>query len=149
MAKQTSIEQKKEFAKMLYLNNEGISQKEIALRASVSEVSVSKWIKLEKWYNLKISLLTTKAEQLSFLYNQLKALNTVIKDRDGEKYASSKEADSIIKLTAAIKNLEIETSIAEKVETGQQFLSFVRKTGDIETSKDIAKYFDAFIKSCM
>ena len=48
MAKTTSIQQKKEFAKMLFLNNEGISQKEIASRASVSEVSISKWIKLEK-----------------------------------------------------------------------------------------------------
>lgn len=147
MAKQ-SIQQKREFAKMLYLNNEGISQKEIAQRAGVSEVSVSKWIKLEKWDTLKVSLLTTKAEQLNLLYNQLSALNDDIKSRES-KYASNKEADTIIKITAAIRNLEIETSIAEKVETGQQFLSFVRKVAGLDLSKDIAKYFDAYIKSCM
>lgn len=147
MAKQ-SIAQKRDFAKMLYLNNEGISQKEIAQRAGVSEVSVSKWIKAEKWDTLKVSLLTTKAEQLNLLYNQLSALNDEIKGRDS-KYASSKEADTIIKITAAIRNLEIETSIAEKVETGQQFLTFIRRTGGLDLSKDIAKHFDAYIKSCM
>lgn len=149
MAKQT-IWQKKDFAKMLYLQNDGISQKEIAQRAGVSEVTVSKWVKGEKWENLKVSLLTTKSEQLNLLYNQLRAINEFIRDREkGAQYASSKEADSIIKLTAAIKNLEIETSIAEKVETGQKFLAFIRKTSDLETSKIVAKYFDAFIKSEM
>lgn len=147
MAKQT-IGQKKDFAKMLYLQNDGISQKEIAQRAGVSEVTVSKWVKGEKWENLKVSLLTTKAEQLNLLYNQLRSINELIRDREkGTQHASSKEADSIIKLTSAIKNLEIETSIAEKVETGQKFLVFIRKTSDLETSKIVAKYFDAFIKS--
>lgn len=147
MAKQ-SIGQKKDFAKMLYLNNEGISQKEIAQRAGVSEVTISKWVKAEKWENLKVSLLTTKAEQLNLLYNQLRSINELIKEREkGAQHATSKEADSIIKLTSAIKNLEVETSIAEKVETGQKFLAFIRKTSDLETSKIVAKYFDAFIKS--
>lgn len=145
MAKQT-IQQKREFAKMLYLNNDGITQKEIAQRAGVSEVTIGRWIKNEKWETLKVSLLTTKSEQLSLLYNQLAALNDTIRNRD-EKFASTKEADTIIKITAAIKNLEVETSIAEKVETAQQFLKFVRTTSSIDTSKKIASLFDAFIKS--
>ncbi len=149
MAKQT-ISEKKEFAKLLYLQNNGISQKEISQRAGISEVTVGKWIKAEKWEELKVSLLTTKAEQLSLLYNQLKELNNAISRRDeGSRYSTNKEADTLIKITAAIKNLEVETSIADKVETGQQFLSFIRKASDIDLSKQVAKYFDAFIKSCM
>lgn len=138
--------QEKEFAKSLYIGG-GISQKEIAERISVTEKTLSKWIKVEKWESLKKSLLTTKQTQLSFLYDQLDFLNTDISTRD-YKVAEGKEADVIIKLTAAINRLETETSIGDTVEVARNFIEFVRPQ-NLELAKQITNYFDVFITSKM
>ena len=89
-------------------------------------------------------------EQLARLYKQLRRLNDAIEERgEGNDFAGSKDADAILKITAAIKNLETETNIAEKMATGKEFLSFVRKTSGFDTSKEVARLFNAYIKSCL
>lgn len=143
-----SIKQKKDYAKMLYLSG-GLTQKEIAVRVEVSEKTISKWSNQEKWDDLRISLLVTKEEQLSSLYRQLDALKKAIENRDDRKYPTPQEGDIIIKLTASIKNLETDVSVAEKLETGKEFLRFVRKATAVEQATFIASLFDAYIKSCL
>ena len=138
--------QEKEFAKSLYIGG-GLTQKEIASRVSVTEKTLASWIKKEKWDNLKKSLLTTKQNQLAFLYDQLDFLNTDIADRDF-KVAVGKEADTIIKLTAAINRLETETSIGDTVEVARNFIEFVRPQ-DLELAKTITNLFDVFITAKM
>jgi hypothetical protein len=61
---------------------------------------------------------------------------------------NSKEADSVLKITKAIKNLQIETNMGEKMEVGSQFLSFVRKTSGKEMADIVANLFHTYIKSC-
>lgn len=138
--------QEKEFAKSLYIGG-GLTQKEIAARISVTETTLTKWIKVGKWDSLKKSLLTTKQNQLSFLYDQLDYLNTEIKKRDS-KVATAKEADVIIKLTAAINRLETETSIGDTVEVARNFIEFVRPQ-NLELAKTITDLFDVFITAKM
>lgn len=138
--------QEKEYAKALYLAG-GLTQKEIAERVSVTEKTLAKWIKEGKWESLKKSLLTTKNNQLSFLYDQLDFLNTDISTRDF-KVAVGKEADTIIKITAAINRLETETSIGDTVEVARQFIEFVRQQ-DLELAKIITNLFDVFITAKM
>lgn len=138
--------QEKEFAKSLFISG-GITQKEIASRVSVTEKTLANWIKAGKWDNLKKSLLTTKQAQLSFLYDQLDFLNTDIAARDF-KVAVGKEADTIIKLTAAINRLETETSIGDTVEVARHFIEFVRPQ-DLELAKTITNLFDVFITAKM
>jgi DNA-binding XRE family transcriptional regulator len=138
--------QEKEFAKSLYITG-GITQKEIAARVSVTEKTLASWIKKEKWDSLKKSLLTTKQNQLSFLYDQLDFLNTDISTRE-YKVAAGKEADTIIKLTAAINRLETETSIGDTVEVARNFIEFVRQQ-DLELAKTITNLFDVFITAKM
>lgn len=143
-------EQKKDYAKQLYLNDSSITQAEIAARVGVSKVTINKWIKDGKWEELQTSLLVEKDLQLARLYRQLKQYNDHAENRpDGERFLLSKEADAVVKITAAIRNLETETNIAEKVATGKEFLSFVRKVSGFEQSKEIAALFNAYIKSCM
>lgn len=156
--------QEKEFAKSLYLGG-GLTQKEIAGRISVTETTLTKWIKVGKWDGLKKSLLTTKQNQLGFLYDQLDFLNTDISKRPNPldpnekpdqfelliqrgKYATSKEADVIIKLTTAIKKLETETSIGDTVEVARNFIEFVRPQ-NLELAKKITDFFDVFITAKM
>lgn len=138
--------QEKEFAKSLYIGG-GLTQKEIAARISVTETTLTKWIKVGKWDSLKKSLLTTKQNQLSFLYDQLDYLNTEIAKRDS-KVATAKEADVIIKLTAAINRLETETSIGDTVEVARNFIEFVRPQ-NLELAKTITDLFDVFITAKM
>src|SRR5690606_22226338 len=101
--------QAKEYAKTLFLS-ENVHQKVIAERVGVTEKTIGRWIEAEGWRRLKRSLLTTKQTQISMLYDQLEWINSDIAARDS-KVASAKEADVIIKLTAAIEKLEVETSI--------------------------------------
>jgi len=143
-------EQKKDFAKQLYLNDSSITQAEIAERVGVSKVTICKWVKEGKWEDMQVSLLVEKDVQLSRLYRQLKMWNDMVEKRpDGEQFLVSKEADAVVKITASIKNLETETNIAEKMATGKEFLSFVRKTSGFDTSKEVARLFNAYIKSCL
>lgn len=143
-------EQKKDYARQLYLNDSSITQAEIAEKVGVSKVTVCKWVKEGKWQELQTSLLVGKEEQLSRLYRQLRLLNDAIEDREeGKNFAGSKDADAILKITAAIRNLETETNIAEKMATGKEFLGFVRKTSGFDTSKEVARLFNAYIKSCL
>lgn len=144
-----TIEQKKDYARQLYLNDSSITQAEIAEKVGVSKVTICKWVKDGKWQELQASLLIGKEEQLARLYKQLRLLNDAIENKEDQKFATSKEADAILKLTVAIKNLETETNIAEKMATGKEFLAFVRKTSGFELSKDVAKLFNAYIKSCL
>lgn len=138
--------QEKEFAKSLYIGG-GLTQKDIAERVSVTEKTLASWIKKEKWDGLKKSLLTTKQSQLAFLYDQLDFLNTDISKREF-KVATGKEADTIIKLTAAINRLETETSIGDIVEVARNFIEFVRPQ-DLELAKSITNLFDVFITAKM
>lgn len=138
--------QEKEFAKALYLAG-GITQKEIAERVKVTEKTLTKWIKEGKWDGFKKSLLTSKQNQLSFLYDQLEWTNTEISKRD-YKVATSKEADAIIKLTSAINKLETETSVGDTVEVARNFIEFVRPQ-NLELAKQITNLFDVFITAKM
>lgn len=143
-------EQKKDFAKNLYLNNPNITQKELALRVGVSAVTINKWINDEKWDTLQKSLLLSKSEILADYYEQLREAKDSVRMREeGKRFMSSKEADAVVKITAAIKNLETETNIADKVEVGKDFLAFIRKITSYEESNKIAKLFDTYIKSCL
>ena len=97
---------------MLYLK-EHLTQAEVAERVGVSKQTLCKWVKTEKWEELKASVSLTREEQLANLYRQVAEINKAIARRDeGERFATSKEADTINKLAAAIEKMEKETGIA-------------------------------------
>ena len=73
--------QAKEFAKTLFVK-EDLNQKIIAERVGVTEKTLSKWINDGGWKRLKISLLTTKENQISNLYGQLEKITEEIKTRN-------------------------------------------------------------------
>lgn len=145
MGADLSIKQKKEWAKMLYLK-EHVTQKEIAERVGVNKMTIGKWVKDEKWEELKTSLSITREEQLGNLYLQISEINkTIVSRKEGERYATPKEADAINKLASAIEKLERETGIAETISVSQGFLDWMRRT-DVEKAKELSQYFEAYIK---
>ena len=105
--------QKKEWAKTLYMR-ENLTQQEIAERVGVSRVTVSNWVRAGKWEEQKAGLTLTRQEQVANLYRQVAEINRAISARaEGERFPNSKEADILGKLSAAIRNMEQETGIAD------------------------------------
>jgi transcriptional regulator with XRE-family HTH domain len=137
--------QKKEWAKTLYLK-ENLTQQEIADRVGVSRVSVSNWVRAGKWEEQKVGLTLTRQEQVANLYRQVAEINKAIAERpEGERFPSSKEADILGKLSAAIRNMEQEVGIADIISVLTGLIDWVR-AADLEKAKEITRLADAYIK---
>ena len=130
-------EQKKAWAKTLY-TRETLTQAEIAERVGVSRVTVNNWIGKGNWEQLKASITITREEQLKNLYRQLAELNNAIMGKP--------EADTISKLSNAIKKLETEVGLADIISVFSDLLKWVR-TYDSTQAKEITPLLDAFVKS--
>lgn len=138
--------QKKEWAKTLYLK-ENLTQQEIADRVGVSRVSVSNWVRAGKWEEQKVGLTLTRQEQVAEPLpaggrNKQGHRRTA---RQGERFPSSKEADILGKLSAAIRNMEQEVGIADIISVLTGLIDWVR-AADLEKAKEITRLADAYIK---
>ena len=140
-----TIEQKREWAQLLY-TKEHLTQKEIAERVGISVQTMSKWVTKFKWDELKVSLTITREEQLKNLYRQLSEMNKAISERDGNKYPTAAEADTITKLANAIDKLETETGLNEILSTFKEFLNWLRKF-NLEEAQRLVPLFDDFVKT--
>lgn len=137
--------QKKEWAKTLYLR-ENLTQQEIAERVGVSRVTVSNWVRSGKWEEQKAGITLTRQEQVANLYRQVAEINRAISARaDGEKFPNSKEADILGKLSAAIRNMEQETGIADIISVLTGFVEWLRPL-DLDKAKELTRLADAYIK---
>lgn len=139
--------QQKELARLLYCKGVCTHQGELANRVGVSEVTISKWKRDGKWEDERKSLMTTRSEQLRNLYDSLAALNDHIRDREDMNYPTSKEADTLSKITSAISNLETDLSLSEVVDVFMRFNEHVHKHVDLKTAKELAVLQDSYIKT--
>lgn len=138
--------QKKEWAGVLYLK-ENLTQAEIAEKVGVSRVTVNKWIKSEMWEKHKAGITITREEQIGNMYRQVAEINRNIEEREeGKRFASPKEADSLIKLASAIKQMEGDAGIADIISVGTRVIEWLRQV-DLEKAKEFTRYIDAFIKA--
>ena len=136
---------KKDWAKTLYLR-ENLTQQEIAERVGVSRVTVSNWVRSGKWEEQKAGLTLTRQEQVANLYRQVAEINRVISERaEGERFPNSKEADILGKLSAAIRNMEQETGIADIISVLTGFIEWLRPL-DLGKAKELTRLADAYIK---
>ena len=137
--------QKKEWAKTLYLR-ENLTQQEIADRVGCSRVTVSNWVRAGKWEEQKVGITLTRQEQVGNLYRQVAEINRTIAGRpEGERYATSKEADILGKLAAAISKMEQEIGIADIISALTGLIEWLRPY-DIERAKELTRIADAYIK---
>ena len=137
--------QKKDWAKTLYLR-ENLTQQEIADRVGCSRVTVSNWVRAGKWEQQKAGLTLTRQEQVASLYRHVAEINRAIASReDGQRFATSKEADILGKLASAIDRMEQEAGIAEIIGVLSKFVDWLRPL-DLEKAKEVTRLADAFIK---
>ena len=141
-----SAKEKKDWAKLLYLKTD-LTQEQISEKVGVQRKTLWSWKEKENWDIHKGSLVITKEQELRRFYMQINELNTDIESREpGKRYASSKEADTLTKLSAAAKNLETETSIAQIIDVFIAFNEFIKEV-DYNQMKAIVELEDAFIKT--
>lgn len=140
--------QKKEWAQLLF-TKENISQKEIAERVGVSEVTMSRWVKAGSWESLKVSITITKEEQLKNIYRQLAEINKAIAERsadEGPRYATPSESDTINKLATAISKMESDIGLSDIIATFQGLLTWLRGF-DVPEAQRIAPVLDGYVKT--
>lgn len=140
--------QKKEYAGVLYLR-ENLMQQEIAEKVGVSRRTVGKWIADGKWEELKAGITMTREQQIMNLQRQIAEVNRVIGERPvGERYATTTEAATIAKLSAAIDKLEKDAGLKDLVSAGTRFLVWLRAV-DINKAKEFGELWDRFIRSAI
>jgi hypothetical protein len=138
-------QQKKEWALSLFIKD-NLTQAEIAEKVGVSRQTVNRWAAAEKWEERRVGVTMTREQQIGNLYKQIAEINRVIASREeGKRFATAPEADSITKLTTAIKKLETEAGIADIISVGIKFINWLRPY-DLGKSKEFLKLWDAFIK---
>lgn len=144
MAELTS-QQKKEWAGMLYVKD-NLTQIEIADKVGVSRQTIARWTRDEKWEERKVGMTLTREQQIANLHRQIAEINKAISEKEeGQRFASPSEADTINKISAAIKKLETDVGVSDIISVGMKFINWLRPF-DLEKSKEFLKLWDAFIK---
>jgi transcriptional regulator with XRE-family HTH domain len=150
MAEKQSIAQKKEHAKLLY-TVEGLTVgKELAERVGVSPQTISKWINSEDWEMIRASLIMTREAELRRLYRRLTFLNDTIEIRERVESLpiTNAEADTLVKISASIKNMETDVSVSEAIQVLKNFINAVRST-NLALAKQMTMEADHYIKSLL
>lgn len=138
--------QKKELAKLLYLNS-GMTQAEIAEKVGASRMSIVRWSK--EWEGMKLNFMQTREARIQSTLQQLDELDRCIASREeGHRFPSAKEADIRRKLTADLEALEQEASVRDIVNVSRSLLDYIRQT-DVERAKELSDYIDSYIKERM
>lgn len=142
MSSRFTEDQQRDYAQLLYTRFDETEQN-IACKTGASQAAIRKWIVDGQWGAMRRSLLTARETQLEILYDILHSITTRI--REDTAGGNTKDADLVIKYTAAIKNLEAETSTGQIIEVAKLFISWVQPT-DLHLAKTITLQFDAFIR---
>lgn len=143
MAKALTNQQKKDWAKLLFMQGE-LQNQQIAEKVGINRATISRWVKEENWEMLRAAVTTTREEQIRNLYMQLAEINKVIAAREN-KYATSVEADIINKISGTIEKMEGDFNIADIISVSKQMLVWLRKR-DPEKAIELSFYFDEFVK---
>jgi transcriptional regulator with XRE-family HTH domain len=143
MSKELKTAQKKELAKILYLQNQYL-QKDIAAKVGVQECTISRWVTGEKWDLLRRSMVMTKDVLLGKLYMILEKLTIKIEESE-DGTGDTKDGDKLIKYSATIKNLESETSVAQIIDVARMFVNYQLQINPTQAQITLND-FDAFVK---
>lgn len=142
MAKKKDYKKLRRVAQELFY--EGLSQKAIALKLEVSENTISEWSKKDNWKSKKDNIILSKDTRLSELYEELKEFNRMIQEKEDYKVASSKEADARRKLIRDIKELETSYNIAETIQIGRDFTTYLKDL-DYDFATQVLESYEGFV----
>lgn len=148
MATKKELEQKKELARMYYMN--GDTQKVIAQKVEVSEQTMSVWVEKEGWAARRAGINVTRPELVN---KSLAALNKILDqvyESDNIEMISTLP-DKLAKFASAIEKLDKKANIVSTIDVFMAFSKWIqyRATFDKEITPEliraINKYQDLYI----
>lgn len=146
MAKKTDSKiDKRSIARTLYLDG-NYTQEEIAVKVGVSRQTIIRWSKEDSWAELKASLSVTPTQLIAQWQQQIAEINRNIASREeGSRFATTAEADAMLKLSSSIKKIQDDLGISEVISVCMRFLAWLRPL-DVDQAKAFNSLMDVFIK---
>lgn len=148
MATKKELQQKKELARMYYMNGE--TQKVIAGKVEVSEQTISAWVEKEGWAVRRAGVQVTRPELIN---KSLAALNKILDQvyESDDIEIISALPDKLAKFASAIEKLDKKANIVSTIDVFMAFSKWIqhRASIDPEITPDVIriinKYQDIYI----
>ncbi len=138
-------DKKKALARDIYTLGQ-FTFEEVAEKVGSTRQTVSKWCREGQWDELKAGMTVSREQILKGMYSQVNEINKAIQaKKDGERYATPSQADTLAKLSAAIRKMEMDTGISDLVSAGIRFSEWLRPV-DMDRTKEFVRLWDAFLK---
>lgn len=147
-----AAEEKKEFARVLYMSGE--QQNIIAEKVGVSKQTVNRWVAEGEWDKRRAAQSVTRPEIVNNLLraisNEVEKLN---EEKDAEKVAGA--CDKLSKLAATIEKLDKKANVVDAIEVFIAFGKWLqhRAASDEELTpelvKAINKYQDLYVSELL
>lgn len=152
MSTKKELEDKKDYARLLYMQGE--QQKSIAEKAGVSPQTVTKWVNTGNWSEQRAAQNITRPELVNKLLRTVdKMIEAVNTSEDPD--AANGLGDKLAKFAATIEKLDKHTSIVDVIEVFMAFGKWLQYQAkfdeDItpELLKTINKYHNQYINYLM
>lgn len=152
MSTKKELEDKKDYARLLYMQGE--QQKTIAKKAGVSPQTVTKWVNTGNWSEQRAAQNITRPELVNKLLRTVdKMIEAVNTSEDPD--AANGLGDKLAKFAATIEKLDKHTSIVDVIEVFMAFGKWLQYQAkfdeDItpELLKTINKYHNQYINYLM
>lgn len=152
MSTKKELEDKKDYARLLYMQGE--QQKTIAEKAGVSPQTVTKWVNTGNWSEQRAAQNITRPELVNKLLRTVdKMIEAVNTSEDPD--AANGLGDKLAKFAATIEKLDKHTSIVDVIEVFMVFGKWLQYQAqydeDItpELLKTINKYHNQYINYLM
>ena len=152
MSTKKELEDKKDYARLLYMQGE--QQKTIAEKAGVSPQTVTKWVNTGNWSEQRAAQNITRPELVNKLLRTVdKMIEAVNTSEDPD--AANCLGDKLAKFAATIEKLDKHTSIVDVIEVFMAFGKWLQYQAkfdeDItpELLKTINKYHNQYINYLM
>lgn len=152
MSTKKELEDKKDYARLLYMQGE--QQKAIAEKAGVSPQTVTKWVNTGNWSEQRAAQNITRPELVNKLLRTVdKMIEAVNTSEDPD--AANGLGDKLAKFAATIEKLDKHTSIVDVIEVFMAFGKWLQYQAQFdeditpELLKAINKYHNQYINYLM
>lgn len=152
MSTKKELEDKKDYARLLYMQGE--QQKTIAEKAGVSPQTVTKWVNTGNWSEQRAAQNITRPELVNKLLRTVdKMIEAVNTSEDPD--AANGLGDKLAKFAATIEKLDKHTSIVDVIEVFMAFGKWLQHQAQFdeditpELLKTINKYHNQYINYLM
>ena len=152
MSTKKELEDKKDYARLLYMQGE--QQKTIAEKAGVSPQTVTKWVNTGNWSEQRAAQNITRPELVNKLLRTVDKMIETVNDSD-DPDAANGLGDKLAKFAATIEKLDKHTSIVDVIEVFMAFSKWLQFQADFdeditpELLKTINKYHNQYINYLM